>query len=628
MRKLFLIPCIWVLVLVPGGTYTQETESGRKKIAKIDDLPRHSYEVLGTVTELVTSREAFEPFAASVRADIEKDLETYEIEDKKTLRGFYGTLVLLDVLQGDYDAALVGIGRMRELEDKPASRFMSGIVSESIIQARREVGTEDMTAYEQAFSRHLSQAVERLPWEVVQERVEETKGRMELYSENFLLGIVQSQFEPVVEKTHQISNDIAQQVIGMHYLIEIQLPLKEQIVDVYEKYITANRIEKADIWRDRNVDLSETPDLHPVVLAIWDTGIDTGVFPGQLFVNTKERLDGKDNDGNGFVDDVHGIAYTIENERTPELLYLVENGEERVPGMKEMMKGFFDLQAAIDSPEAKALKEKMADMPPEEVKAFLEDLMQFALYMHGTHVAGVAVEGNPAARIMVVRLTADYRTIPLPPTIEKAHKAAKMYREVVAYLKTHGVRVVNMSWAGTLRGTESALEANGIGKDAAERAKLAREMFDIAKEALYAAIESAPEILFVNGAGNENDDVSFEDYFPAAFDLPNVVSVGAVDQAGDETSFTSFGERVDVYANGFEIESLLPGGDRMRASGTSLSSPNAANLAAKLLALDPSLTANEVVTLMKEGGDRSEDGRLLLINPKRSVELLKSFREN
>ncbi len=627
MRKLFLISCMWALVLLPVCTYAQKTESGKKRITKIDDLPRHSYEVLGTVTELVTSKAAFEPFAARVRADVEKTLEMYEIEDKTTLKGFYGTILALDILEGNYEDALVRIDQIRKLQDKPASKLMSGIVNESIIRARREVGTENMTAYKQTFSLHLSQAVEKLPWEAVQERVEETKGRTEMYSENFLFGVIQSQFEPAVEQTHQIGYDIATQVIGIRYLIEIQLPLKNEIIEVYEKYIMANRVEKADIWKDRNVDLSETQNLNPVVIAIWDTGIDTDVFPDQLFVNVKEKIDGKDNDANGFVDDLHGIAYTLEDEKTTELLYYIKDAEERLPGMKEMMKGYFDLQAAIDSPEATALKQKMADMRPEEVKAFLEDLMQFVLYIHGTHVAGIAVEGNPAAHILVARLTADYQTIPLPPTVERARKSAIMCREVVAYFKASGVRVVNMSWIGTLRETEAALEANGIGKDAAERAKLAREIFDIEKEALYDAIQSAPEILFVNGAGNENDDVSFEDYFPTAFDLPNVLAVGAVDQAGDETSFTSFGERVDVYANGFEVESLLPGGDRMPASGTSVSSPNAANLAAKLLALDPSLTTDELVFLIKQGADQSDDGRLLLINPKRSVELLMSSKK-
>ncbi|NOR16732.1 S8 family serine peptidase [candidate division WOR-3 bacterium] len=626
MKRLCIILCVSVFVVVSLCTCAHATESSKKKITNIDELPRHTYKVTGTISELIANENEFALLAIQVRADIEKDLETYEIEDKTTLKDYYRILVRLDMLSEDYDASLVGIDRMRELEDKPAEKLMIGVISKSIIRARCDIGIENETAYEQAFSKILSQAIEELPWEVVQERIRETKGQMEFYSENFLLGIVQSQLEPVVKQTGQMSSEIAARVIGIRYLMEISLPLKEQIVDILDKYIKANHIEKKNIWEERNVDLSEIQNLHPVVIAIWDSGVDTNLFPDQLFINTNEKLNGKDDDANGFVDDVHGIAYTFEEKKTSELLYPIEHGEERRARMKDMVKGFFDLQAGIDSPEATALKQKLSTMSPEQVKPFMEDIMQFALYSHGTHTASIAVDGNPVARILVARFTIDYHLIPPAPTVEKAHRTAQTYRETVKYFKTHGVRVVNMSWGGTLRGTESDLEANGIGKDAEDRAKLARELFDIEKEALYAAMQSAPNILFVNAAGNDNDDVSFEDYYPAAFDLTNLLVVGAVDQAGDETSFTSFGERVNVYANGYEVEGLLPGGDKLAASGTSTSSPNVANLAAKLFALEPSLTVDEVVSLIKEGAEQNKDGRLFLINPNRSVELLRSMK--
>jgi subtilisin family serine protease len=103
--------------------------------------------------------------------------------------------------------------------------------------------------------------------------------------------------------------------------------------------------------------------------------------------------------------------------------------------------------------------------------------------------------------------------------------------------------------------------------------------------------------------------------------------VGAVDQAGEETGFTSFGESVDVHANGFEVDSYLPGGDKIEMSGTSMASPNAVNLAAKLLALDYALTTYDLIKLIKDGADESEDGRITLINPKRSMELLKAGKK-
>jgi len=84
--------------------------------------------------------------------------------------------------------------------------------------------------------------------------------------------------------------------------------------------------------------------------------------------------------------------------------------------------------------------------------------------------------------------------------------------------------------------------------------------------------------------------VAFNVFVPAAFELPNLLVVGAVDQAGRRTSFTSMGKNVVVYGNGFEVDSFVPGGQRMKMSGTSMASPHVTNLAAKLVALKPQLT--------------------------------------
>ena len=180
-----------------------------------------------------------------------------------------------------------------------------------------------------------------------------------------------------------------------------------------------------------------------------------------------------------------------------------------------------------------------------------------------------------------------------------------------------------MSWGGSQRDIEAALEANGIEKDAAKRAELAREIFKISRDGLYAALKSAPEILFVCAAGNSDNDNEFEELIPSSFQLPNMLTVGAVDQAGDRTSFTTFGDNVEVYANGFEVESYIPGGDRMPFSGTSMASPNVANLAGKLIALKPGLTPQEVITMIKKGIEKGGNEGFPLINPKKTVGLLK-----
>jgi subtilisin family serine protease len=293
--------------------------------------------------------------------------------------------------------------------------------------------------------------------------------------------------------------------------------------------------------------------------------------------------------------------------------------------MVSMMKGISDLQANINSEEASELKQRMASIEPQEVKGFIEEVGLFSNFAHGTHVAGITAQGNPGARVMYSRITFDYHMIPMKPTIELAKKSAVQARETIEYYRKMGVRVVNMSFGGTPGGIETALELNGVA-DAEERKKLAREIFDIEKAGFYEAIKSAPEILFVAAAGNSDEDAEFYEAIPSSFDLANILTVGAVDQAGEETGFTSFGENVDVHANGFEVDSYIPGGQRMEMSGTSMASPNVANLAGKLLAINPDLSVNELVDLILRGCELSEDGRINLINPRKSVALLASMK--
>ena len=167
--------------------------------------------------------------------------------------------------------------------------------------------------------------------------------------------------------------------------------------------------------------------------------------------------------------------------------------------------------------------------------------------------------------------------------------------------------------------TQFEIELNGVGESAEERLKLAREMFDIFDAALREAIAGAPDILFVTSAGNSDNDAEFDMMYPSSYELPNILTVGAVDQAGEETSFTTFGSNVDLHANGFEVESYVPGGDRMPMSGTSMSSPNVVNLAAKLLARNPSLSVAELREKMIAGSDQLDGGRRVLINPRATI---------
>jgi len=613
------------VVLVAGCAAGKGSSSQKIKITKLDELPQHTYPVSEKVSAIIESEEKVAELARKVRADVEADLAAYEINDASTLQNMYGKLLSVALIEGDYDTALKRIEQIRDLEDKEPKKLTTGLTTGAMIAAKREVGPNaDQLAYKQAFRRQLAKRTRELPWTIVQDEVQEIKGMTEIRNENLVMGMVQARVEPVVEKTGELSADQASMVIGMHYFLKERLPLKDDVVAVLQELIDANKTVKPDIWSARSVALSDDQKATPVIAAAWDSGTDVALFEDRLFVNPNETINGKDDDGNGYVDDVHGIAYDMYAERTTGVLKPLHEAAARMPNVMKYLKGLTDLQAAIDSPEASALKKHMASMKPEDVQGFFEDLGLAGDYTHGTHVAGIMADGNPFIRLLIGRHSYDYRTIPVARTIDWGRRDAAKCRDTVEYFKEHGVRVVNMSWGEAQKDAEDSLESNGIGESAEERRELARKVFALQKEGLYEAIKNAPDILFVCAAGNADNDVEFDDDIPSSFDLPNLLVVGAVDQAGDPTSFTSGGKTVQVYANGFEVESYVPGGERMKMSGTSMASPNATNLAAKMIAIDPTLTPQKVIKLIIKGADTKVVGGTSypLINPKRTLDLL------
>jgi subtilisin family serine protease len=323
--------------------------------------------------------------------------------------------------------------------------------------------------------------------------------------------------------------------------------------------------------------------------------------------------------------DVHGIAFDVFSHRTHgELIPLPVQASKDYPELVAIMQAVGDMQSGIDTPASAAFKQKTAAMTPQQMRSLYDEIGVVDSYAHGTHVAAIAAHGNPAIRLAYVRMTYDTGNPHMPPTEQLQTDLASSYAASVQWFKLHHIRVVNMSWWKTPSTYENDLAANGIGKDAAERKQLARHYFEIERDALYAALKSAPEILFVTIAGNNNADNAFEEVIPSSFHLPNLVVVGAVDHAGDETNFTSYGDNVLVHADGQAVESVVPGGTKVKMTGTSMAAPQVTNLAAKLLAIEPGLTPTQVAKLIREGADTSDDGRRHLMNPRHSVELLRS----
>lgn len=600
-------PIAWMLAAALALAPLWAAAQAKPRIEKAADLPRFTYKLEAKAEEMVRSRERFAPFAAQVRRDVDSVLAGYEIPDKATQRDLLGQLAALDFLDGAYDRAVERLEQVRALQDKPADKLLSGLRLRAMAQAAKAHGAGG-DAYVKAVGEAIAKEIAPMPRELVENGLKEAKAGAETMGEGRAIGYLREVVQPVVDGNGgALSSDFAPALVNVRLLLAAVLPLKQTLVDTYGAWLEANKVVKPDIWAARDVTLPARKGAKPVVIAVWDSGSDTALFGPQV-------VRGKD--GRPAV-----IAFDkYSRPASGELIPVSAEVRAKLPQMKARTKGFSDLQSNIDSPEASEVKKYISSLTPEQYKAAIEELILMGNYEHGTHVAGIAMAGNPQARLLVGRIEFGATLKPDPcPSREQTERDAKAAAAYVAFFRKHGARVVNMSWGGSVRAIEGDLEQCGIGKTPEERKAIAREHFEISKKALTDAMASAPEILFVTAAGNSNQDASFVEDIPAGIVLPNLLTVGAVDRAGDEVGFTSYGPTVKAHANGYQVESYLPGGERVALSGTSMASPQVANLAGKILAVNPKLKPAEVIRLIVETGERTADGRRNLIHPKRAL---------
>jgi Subtilase family len=603
LTRLAIALCAFGIAFAPA--YAQP----RPKIEKAADLPRFTYRIDGPVQDIVRDAAKFKPFAAEVRRDTESVLAKYQIDDRATLRQLEGELALIDYLDGRYGEALKRAAHIQELHDKPAERLLSGMQLRAMVDARLKEGNDTSEAYRKEVGRLISADLAKMPYALVQNEIKEAKASAEIASEALMLGYVRNVIQPTVDKTGSLSSDLAPVIINARFRLVATLPLKDTLADTYGAYLAAHHVEKPDIWASREVSLPPGKPYSHVNIGIWDSGVDLSLFPGQVVMDA----------GKPAV-----IAFNRYSEPAKgELQPIPADLEGRISQMKARLKGFSDLQSNIDSPEATELKRYLSTLKPDEYKSTIEELDLSGNWMHGTHVAGIALAGNPYARLVVGRIEFDWHLLPDPcPSRALAERDARNSQTYVDFFKRNHVRVVNMSWGGSVKGVEEALEMCNMGKTPAERKAMARELFEIQKNALTRAFASAPDILFVTAAGNSDQNASFAEDIPADISLPNLITVGAVDKAGDEASFTSYGPTVVVDANGYQVESVIPGGEKIAESGTSMASPQVANLAAKMLAVDPRLTPPQIIAVIRATATPTADGRRNLIDPKKALAMV------
>lgn len=587
----------------------------KKEVHSQADLPRAIYPVTGSVSTLLQSDEsAFDAVVNKAITDLDSLFSDYDIKDNATLISILSAKLSLQELKGDADGGLRTIDRIRELQSKPDLKLTVALFDEAILKAQQSVPAKQGAEYEQKVESIYRDAVNALPWDVVQDVIKSARSVSGLLSESFLLGDAQERLQPEIDKSGSLSRESIYALLNTRANLRIKLPLNAIRLNVLKAYVAAHDTQKPDIWAARSVTLSGKDHPQKVLVGIWDSGFDPAVYPGHLY---------------SYPDSApypaQGLAFTDDGLPSDSALYpLTPEQKEQYPEVSEDLEALSDLRAGVETPVTEAFKKHLTTMSKDDVNTMFERLSFFGNMTHGTHVAGIAIKGNPAAQLVVFRFNDGLsRELHFPPSTDWAHRMAANFKRIGQFCAEHKVRVVNLSWSDDPQEFEDWLARTKGNQSAEQRKQEALELFAIWKQAIIDAMNAAPNTLFVTAAGNADSDAGFLEDVPPSLELPNLIAVGATNQAGDATSFTSYGKTVVVYANGYHVESFIPGGKKVKYSGTSMAAPQVTNLAAKLFAIDPTITAEKAKELIISGSTPSADGKRKLIDERRSLRLIK-----
>ena len=329
-----------------------------------------------------------------------------------------------------------------------------------------------------------------------------------------------------------------------------------------------------------------------------------------IWVNPTEiDNNNRDEDRNGYQDDINGWNFAENNKNLIDYKYL---GTFSADVYKFFELQFLALLGTATPDQIEWLKAKIKE------EAFIKEVSVFGNFVHGTHVAGISIDGLTNSKVLSVKLIPTEVNLPkqgpdgtnkilgLGMSVVKAalKELAKtqMTTMVVisSYLKGHKVDVMNGSFGTGY--DQAAMIAGVVFKGVFWREAKQEELHEATMHFMGALLEQgklmlqeAPDTLFVFAAGNDgsnNDDFPIS---PANIVSENRISVAATYKRLALAPFSNFGANmVDVAAPGMGIHSTIPGDEYIVISGTSQAAPYVTKVAAGIKEINPALKPAEL----------------------------------
>lgn len=192
---------------------------------------------------------------------------------------------------------------------------------------------------------------------------------------------------------------------------------------------------------------------------------------------------------------------------------------------------------------------------------------------HGTHVAGVIAANSN--QIGVTGIDFNAKILPIKVANQEGKAAVADVVDGIYYAIEQGADIINMSY-GTYEFSSSE------------------------DDALWEAYNAG--IVLVAAAGNDNtSDLSY----PAAY--TPVISVSAINQVNERTTFSNYGSTTDLTAPGENILSTYLDEKYAYDSGTSFSAPIVSGIASLLLSKYPNWTPEQIEWALESSAERVID---------------------